>query len=625
MKISGLITLASVALSAAVASAQTSTWVFSGPDGRLRYASDPQGDRIMDFSFAGYKGGGVALPVVAAQATVTPASGDSTAAIQAAIDAVSQLAPDASGFRGAVVLAPGSFDVSGTLTIAASGVVLRGSGSGPDGTILNTTGDPHLLFSVKGTGSWQTLGSPTPIADAFVPAGTMSLAVVDASSFSVGDRVLVNRTVTKDWIHFMNMDILTRDGKPQTWIKAGTVIRTDRTITGIDGNTLAFDAPLTDSFDMSLLGPTGGSVVKYAFPGRLSQIGIEHLSVVAPALNADISLPQYLGVGMSALIDAWVLDVRLQDTQNTFQIATNTRQLTLQDVHINHTVPHTGDRMADFGVNGTQVLVDRSSSDGVGEWPFVTQGEGTGPSVVLNFSSTQQAGIGPHQRWYTGLLADNCTLPNAPNGISGGTTGINFSNRGNAGSGQGWAVGWAVAWNATTPHLVVQDPPGVHNWCIGCIGRHEKGGTPAGSPPVPDGIFESLGTQVTPASLYLAQLKDRLGNAAIANIGYGDFAVATPLRVSSTTAGGHADYAIEVTPSGVFSDSVGLSVAGLPTGASASFSPASIPSGSSTLTVTTAASTPPGVYPLTLTGTAGNLSHAMRIVLVIWTSAGPGL
>jgi len=54
-------------LAASMLSAQSaSTWVFLGPDGLLHYKTDSQGNRIMDFSFAGYKGGGIALPVVPA-------------------------------------------------------------------------------------------------------------------------------------------------------------------------------------------------------------------------------------------------------------------------------------------------------------------------------------------------------------------------------------------------------------------------------------------------------------------------------------------------------------------------------------------------------------------------------
>src|SRR5262249_23629809 len=131
-----------------------SQWVFYGPDGRLHYQQLPNGSQIMDFSYAGYLGGGIGLPNVPTRQTVNPSGGDDTAAIQAAINAVSALSPDANGFRGAVLLAPGTFNCSAALNITTSGVVLRGSGSGPSGTIINATGNPHTSFSLSGTGSW---------------------------------------------------------------------------------------------------------------------------------------------------------------------------------------------------------------------------------------------------------------------------------------------------------------------------------------------------------------------------------------------------------------------------------------------------------------------------------------
>jgi hypothetical protein len=68
----------------------------------------------MDFSSAGYEaGGGVALPVVPVVITIGPVSGDNTSHIQAAINTASQLAPDINGFRGAVLLGPGTYDLSG--------------------------------------------------------------------------------------------------------------------------------------------------------------------------------------------------------------------------------------------------------------------------------------------------------------------------------------------------------------------------------------------------------------------------------------------------------------------------------------------------------------------------------
>src|SRR5687767_11558946 len=62
-----------------------SEWVSTGPDGKLVYKPTPAGDRIMDFSHAGYMGGGVALPDVPVRKTVKPSGGeDDAGAIQAA-------------------------------------------------------------------------------------------------------------------------------------------------------------------------------------------------------------------------------------------------------------------------------------------------------------------------------------------------------------------------------------------------------------------------------------------------------------------------------------------------------------------------------------------------------------
>src|SRR5215469_14087172 len=112
------------------APAQTSQWVSVGPDGKLVYQTLPTRDRIMDFSWAGYMGGGITLPdqVAPVQALVEPSGGDDTAALQAAIDAVSAV-PIIDGFRGTVLLDVGQFNISSALHIRASGVVLSGMGS----------------------------------------------------------------------------------------------------------------------------------------------------------------------------------------------------------------------------------------------------------------------------------------------------------------------------------------------------------------------------------------------------------------------------------------------------------------------------------------------------------------
>src|SRR4051812_31309892 len=161
MRYSRIIFAASSICTAAISLAQgTSKWVYFGPDHRLHYAADDRGNRIMDFSYAGYKGGGVTMPVVDAVQTLKPQEGDNTARIQAALDDVSSRAPKGDGFRGAVLLEPGIFDVAGALTISQSGVVLRGSGSGEGGTVIRMRGPAHRLLSIHGTGSWQSNSEP---------------------------------------------------------------------------------------------------------------------------------------------------------------------------------------------------------------------------------------------------------------------------------------------------------------------------------------------------------------------------------------------------------------------------------------------------------------------------------
>ena len=73
-------------------------------DGQLTYETDAHGNRIPDFSTAGYAANERAIPTAPIQVVVEPKPGDSTARIQAAIDYVSALPLDTSGLRGAVLL-----------------------------------------------------------------------------------------------------------------------------------------------------------------------------------------------------------------------------------------------------------------------------------------------------------------------------------------------------------------------------------------------------------------------------------------------------------------------------------------------------------------------------------------
>ena len=82
--------------------------------------------------------------------------------------------------------------------------------------------------------------------------------------------------------------------------------------------------------------------------------------------------------------------------------------------------------------------------------------------------------------------------------------------------------------------------------------------------------------------------------------------------------GNATTYSVSVKPSNGFAGNASLNVTGLPSGATASFSPNSVVgSGSSTLTVSTSSSTPAGTYPLTVTATSGTLTRSTQVNLVV--------
>ncbi len=101
-----------------------------------------------------------------------------------------------------------------------------------------------------------------------------------------------------------------------------------------------------------------------------------------------------------------------------------------------------------------------------------------------------------------------------------------------------------------------------------------------------------------------------------------DFSISASPSSQSVLQGTNASYSVSISGLNGFADTVNLSVSGLPSGATASFSPASVTgSGASTLTVVTPASTPTGSFPLTITGATATLSHSIGVTLNV-TSAG---
>jgi hypothetical protein len=105
-----------------------------------------------------------------------------------------------------------------------------------------------------------------------------------------------------------------------------------------------------------------------------------------------------------------------------------------------------------------------------------------------------------------------------------------------------------------------------------------------------------------------------------------DFVISGSPLSQNVVQGSSASYTTTINTVNGFSNSIALTVSGLPGATSASFNPASITgTGQSTLTVATSAASPTGTYPLTITGTDGTIAHTTQVTLVVQPSSPPVL
>jgi hypothetical protein len=99
-----------------------------------------------------------------------------------------------------------------------------------------------------------------------------------------------------------------------------------------------------------------------------------------------------------------------------------------------------------------------------------------------------------------------------------------------------------------------------------------------------------------------------------------DFNLLTSPSTATTKPGGSVTYTVNIGTVNGFSNNINLSVTGVPSNATASFSSSTVTgAGSSILTVTTSASTPLGSFPLLITSTSGSLSHSSSVNLNVST------
>ena len=488
-------------------------------DKPLKYKEDQFGNRIPDYSTAGF-GSGSPLPDVPVAISLEPgnSSEDDTARIQLALDTLAKENPDKRGIRGAVLLKRGTYHISGQLRMQVSGIILRGEGQFEEGTQLRATGrDKRSLIVLSGKDDDQDRvnrsektfryrnedGSYWEVVDEYAPSGRDYVQVSPVRGLATGDLIVLEQRMNQDWINILGMnDFPPRpDGNPSIpWDPAQFVFQFERTIEKVDGGRVFLNAALVNPV-FARFGIT--QIFKPQLPKRVSLCGVENLRMISDHAqndNSDDEAHAWVGVEINRARDCWVKGLTTVNFGNTaVSCGEESIFVTVEDCAFLNPVSRFGyGRRHGFLNAGQQVLFQRCYANDC-NYPFFIGESSKGPNVFLDcYASGEKAIIGPWKYWSMGTLWDNTQGER-----------LIIRNRGYDGSGWGWSGINHLFWNSTAfESISVQSPINGWNWAIGC--RGDRIGAP----------FQGLvghvskhGKAVVPRSIYMKQLKDRQGSS----------------------------------------------------------------------------------------------------------------
>ena len=478
-------------------------------NGALTYAPDERGNIIPDFSGVGYRNGESSIPDVPVVLQISPVAGDNYDNVQNAINQVAAMPLQTNGFRGAILLKAGLYNISKEFKISTSGIVLRGEGLSTELRATATTKSGFLrILGTSGKTEYTT--TRKKITDSYVPIGTKTITVEAGHTFVVGDWVYVRREPNNEWIKLLGMDKLTlihpTDLSVYNWSASSYIVNFERQILNVDGNVLTLDAPIVDPIDPTY---ATGYVTRFS-SARINNCGVENMKMISNyATTWDSSTPDvahdqnhaFSAVYFDNAEHCWARKVNAYYFGNSCAyIESGAAFITVDSCALYDPIsPIEGGFRYPFNIDGNRCLVKNCISRN-GRHDFVNGARTAGPSVFYNCTSTlQHADTGPHHRWSTGILFDNIST----------NASINVQDRADSGSGHGWAGSQIMMWNCVASSIIIQDPPSNHcNWAIGCIANITNKGTWTTRPL---GNVQSKGTKITAIpSLYMAQLNERL-------------------------------------------------------------------------------------------------------------------
>lgn len=483
---------------------------------------DVYGTTLPDFSHVGYMGSELDIPDVPVRKILTSPGEDedATTMIQQAIDEVATM-PLNGKVRGAILLKSGTYKIQNELHINTDGIVLRGEGQGDNGTKLIAAGVKggesahHRLIKIAGEGN-LTPSKPSTynIKDDYVPVGRFWVTVNNASDFHEGDHVTVFRPGTDNWIHDLKMDQIYKPGDTAgvNWTASGYNLDYERVVTQIIGDTLHLDNPILMAMETKY---GGGAIYKSSFLGRISHCGIENMQIVSEFDETKKDGSGYYNdenhswtaIDITKAEHSWIRNVTSRYfAYGLAEIRSKSLFITVKDCKcLDGVAKREGGRLYSFLIADASACLVRDCETSHGRHDCVTGSKGVGPNVFVNVKiRNSHADAGPHQRWNVGTLYDNID--------SDGD--ILVQDRGNWGTGHGWAGANQYLWNCTAKRICVQSPwVSAKNYSIGSKGTKSSG--THNNADRPNGEWIEQGKTVSPVSLFEAQLDLRIKNGRL--------------------------------------------------------------------------------------------------------------
>lgn len=493
---------------------QVSKIIYEDEEGCLRYVADKENNYIPDFSYAGYKNGEDSIPLLPIVKTISPIAGDNTDHLQIALDEVAALTPDENGFRGALLLEEGTYEIHGTIVIRESGMVLRGVGDGSDpaaNTILLGIGNAPAGRDIIQMGnapnvSWsaEVPGTRSSITSTFIPAGSRSLKVTAPELYSEGNNVIIRHRSTQAWLASIDFGATSSD---DPWSPNTIDIIYNRYITAVDfeENKITLDAPIYDHFERDLSQAEIYVLNKEAIKHN---IGIENLRIDIQTEGPLTENHAKNAIRIIGVEDCWVKGITaLHFTYAAVDTRTASRVTVIDCQGLEPHSEITGGRRYNFAVGreSNQILFENCRAT-EGRHSFVSNGTSSVSGIVFYncTSEVDYAASEGHRRWSQGLLFDNVNFLRSET-----ATLIGLYNRGSYGTGHGWSTTNGVAWNVKVPNtkfIILQKPPGRQNFAVACraliTSNHRF--------PHPPGYSELTNQTPLITSLYSKQLETRL-------------------------------------------------------------------------------------------------------------------